>query len=91
MPVLVEAWALIAILALTAWLPEIAGGWATAQVGGLVTPELPVIEHVSATVPVNPPLGVTEMVAEPDPPAGTLTGDPCSENDGVLEPPEPIT
>lgn len=82
---------LIAIDAFTACVPEMAGGCATVQVGGLAAPELPVMEHARDTVPVKPPLGVTEMVAEPEPPAVTLSGEPCRENDGVVAPPVLMT
>lgn len=61
---------------LTAAAPEIAEGWLTEQDGASTDPEgLSVIAHVSATAPVNPPVGVIVMVEVPlAPEAAMLMG-----------------
>lgn len=56
----------------TAPLPEIAAGCFTEQAGEAVAPDGPAeIAQVSATLPVNPPLGVIVMVELVDPPCAT--------------------
>jgi hypothetical protein len=57
-----------------------AAGWVIEQVGGSTEPDgLAVTAHVSATLPVKPPLGVTVMVEVPLVPADAmLTGVPLS-------------
>jgi hypothetical protein len=60
---------LIASVEVTAPVPEIATGWATEHVGESAALDGPAeIAQVSATLPVNPPLGVTVMVELVDPP-----------------------
>lgn len=50
--------------------PEIDAGWAAEQVGVSDAPDGPAeIAHVSATLPVNPPLGAIVMVELVEPPA----------------------
>jgi len=69
----------------TAPVPEIAAGCVAEQVGILVAPVgLAVTAHVSATVPVNPPLGVTVIVEVALVPGdGTLTAVPLNVKLGV--------
>ena len=69
----------------TGCVPEIAAGWLTVQVGEPVAPAGPfATAQVSATVPVNPPLGVMVRfdVAEP-PGAKGLMGLPLIANEGA--------
>ena len=64
-------------LAVTAWVPDMAEGWETVQVGGSTAPAgLLLIAQVRATVPVNPPAGVMVMVEDPEPPAEMAAIDP---------------
>lgn len=59
----------------TAPVPEIDAGCCTEQVGELVAPDGPAeIAHVSATIPVNPPLGVMVTVELADPPCANGAG-----------------
>ncbi len=70
----------------TGCVPEIAAGWLTMQVGALVAPAGPFeTAHVSATLPVNPPLGVMVRfdVAEA-PGANGLIALPLSANEGIV-------
>lgn len=60
---------MIASVEVTAPVPEIAAGWEAEHVGESVAPDGPaVIAQVNATLPVNPPLGVSVMVEVVDPP-----------------------
>jgi hypothetical protein len=77
-------------IALTGWVPEIAGGWVTVQVGTSAAPDGPVTAHVSATLPVKPPLGVTVMVDVVAPPAATAAA-AVELSANVGDPDEPIT
>jgi hypothetical protein len=70
--VVVAACVLSVSVEVTAPVPEIAAGCVTEQVGESVAPDGPeAIAHVSATVPVKPPLGVTVMVELVDAPCAT--------------------
>lgn len=78
-------------MAVTAFAPDIADGWLTAQVGGSTAfaGEL-VTAQDSVTVPVNPPLGVIVTVPVEDAPgADMLTAAPLIENEG-FDPPPPV-
>jgi hypothetical protein len=49
--------------------PEMAAGWVTVQEGTLIAPDvLGATAHVSATLPVKPPLGVIVTVEVVEPP-----------------------
>ena len=51
------------IIEVTACVPEIAAGWVTEHVGASIPPgAMATTAHVSATVPVKPPLGVIVSV-----------------------------
>jgi len=69
----------------TAPVPDIAAGCVAEQVGMSIAPAgLAVTAHVSATVPVNPPLGVTVIVEVPLAPGDdTLTAVPLRAKLGL--------
>ena len=68
----------------TAWVPEMAAGWETEQVGGATPPAgLLLIAQERETVPVNPPAGVIVMVEDAEPPAEMAAiGPPVKVKDG---------
>jgi hypothetical protein len=84
----VAVWVATVSVAVTGCAPEIAAGWLTEHVGGVAAPDgLLVSPHVSATVPVNPPLGVTVMFEVVEPPAVMgLAGLEVTANEGVEVP-----
>jgi hypothetical protein len=60
-------------VAVTGWVPEMATGWETEQVGALTEPDgAEVTAQVSATLPVHPPPGVTVMVEVPVAPGDAM-------------------
>ena len=78
-------------VAVTAAVPAMAGGAVAEQVGTSIAPDgLEVTAQVRATLPVNPPLGVTVMVEVPLAPGdATLIGVPLSVKAGATV--EPVT
>ena len=72
-------------VAVTACVPEIAGGCVAEQVGASTAPDgLEVVAQVSDTLPVNPPVGVIVTVEVPLPPGEPMfTGVAANANDGV--------
>ncbi len=75
MPVVVVAVLVMVSVEVVAAAPVIdADAGDSAQVGTLVAPDGPVTEHVSATLPVKPFVGVAVTVEVPELPAVKVTG-----------------
>lgn len=86
-PGLVPACVLMVSVDDTGAAPEIDAGWVAKQTGAWIAPDgVEVTAHVSATLPVKPPLGVIVIVEVVDPPWGMpAAGEALNENAPVTD------